>query len=1084
MRWIRKLVERRQEMSTVESLHAHLAAIVDSSDDAIIGKDHDGIITSWNAGAERLYGYTAHEAIGESISLLLPEGREDEIPAILDRLRRGERVDSFETVRQTKDGRRIDVSLTVSPIRDRHGRTTGASAVARDITARKRAEQAAEEELRDYRRLQEISCRLIPADDIQQFCKELVEAAIAVTHADRGTMQALDADTGELRLLEASGFPQEFRDAFARVPRDAPTSCAAALRDGTRVVVDYADDSRVAGTASARAHLDAGIRAAQSTPLVTRSGRMVGMLSTHWNRAYTLPARQTYLLDTLARQAADLIERAEAEEAVRESARRERVRGEQFETLLDQAPMGVCLVDGDFRVAQVNPAAEPMFAGVSGGVIGRDFGEVLRSMWGSDRAAELETIFRRTLESGQAFHAPEFAERRADRQVTEYYDWRVERIALSDGRFGAVCYFREISEQVLARRAIAESEARYRTLFESIDEGFCILEVIFDDADHPVDFRYVEINPAFERQTGMKDALGRTIRELVPDIEPFWLEIYGEIALTGVPVHFHEHARSMGRWFEVDAFRVGAPDQPRVAVLFTDVSERKQHENALRESEERLRLAKAAGGLGIHDYNVATGAIEWDERTREIWGVGRDERITLELWLNGIHPDDRRAAQTAVERVLDPSNDADYFAEYRVINGRDGNTRWVQVTGKPTFVDGEPVRLVGTVQDITDRMLTVEALEESARRKDEFLATLSHELRNPLAAIRSALHVLGAAEGKRADLADVSAIIDRQSSKLVRLIDDLLDVSRISSGKVKLEQELLDLVDIVRGSFEETKAAFEKRGLKASVVVPERPIMVAADPVRLAQVVNNLLHNACKFTPRGGEIQVIVGREDGEGVIRVTDTGSGMPPEQLTRIFEMFAQVDASLSRKADGLGIGLSLAKSIVELHGGSIAAKSDGEGKGSEFIVRLRTSDGATRQHATPDDSGSADTARRKTGGRRVVLAEDNLDLLQVVAMLLRKEGHDVVTAADGLEALEKVRTERPDVALLDIGMPGMNGYDVARRIRAEPWGRNIMLIAMTGWGQGKDKRMALEAGFDKHLTKPVDAKDIHGILRFRGE
>ncbi|MEX0742137.1 MAG: PAS domain S-box protein, partial [Phycisphaeraceae bacterium] len=300
----------------------HLAAIVESSDDAILSEDLDGIITSWNAAAERLYGYTAEEAIGCPACILVPEQQQDEMPKVIARLRRGERVAHYEAVRQAKNGRRLIVSVTVSAIRDDDGRIVGASEVGREITQRKQAEQDLARQLADQKRLREISSRLSLSGDVQTLYRELIDAAMEITGAACGTMQTVDGETGELCLLETHGIPQQMRNEFARVSPKAATSCGVALRRGERVLVDYANDARVAGTEEARAHLDAGIRSAQSTPLVARSGRLVGMLTTQWRRSSPIADRQLYLLDILARQASDLIERVQADETLRQNDER------------------------------------------------------------------------------------------------------------------------------------------------------------------------------------------------------------------------------------------------------------------------------------------------------------------------------------------------------------------------------------------------------------------------------------------------------------------------------------------------------------------------------------------------------------------------------------------------------------------------------------------------------------------------------------------------------------------------------------------------------------------------------------------
>jgi PAS domain S-box-containing protein len=400
----------------------------------------------------------------------------------------------------------------------------------------------------------------------------------------------------------------------------------------------------------------------------------------------------------------DITERQRAEEALRH-------RSQQFMTLINQAPLGMYLVDADFRLAQVNPIGLPVFGNLPN-LIGRDFGEILRAMWPREKAEEIVRIFRHTLETSEPFHYPEFAEHRADRGVTEYYDWRVVRIPLPDGRYGVVCYFRDISEQVRARRAIAESEERYRALFNSIDEGFCIIEVVFA-AGKPVDWRYLEINPAFERQSGLRDALGKTIRELLPGLEPFWLAIYGKVALTGEPTRYEDHVKPMGRWFDVYAFRVGKPHERKVAVLFNDITERKRSEEQLRQSESfyRQTLESIPGMVfttrpdGYCDYQSQ----QWVDYT----GIPMSEHVG-DGWNKLLHPEDQPRAFEAWRAAVEER--APYDLEYRV-RRRDGEYEWFKVIARPIRdAAGRMARWFGVAINIEALKRAQEALRASGER--------------------------------------------------------------------------------------------------------------------------------------------------------------------------------------------------------------------------------------------------------------------------------------------------------------------------------------------------------------------------------
>src|SRR5262245_35904220 len=675
------------ERDQVADAQTLLAAIVESSDDAIVSKDLTGRILSWNAGAARLFGYTAEEAVGQSITLIIPAELLDEERDILARIRRGERIDHFETVRVTRDGRRLDISLTVSPLRDRTGRVVGASKVARDITARRQAEEtlvALNDELGaqldDLRQLHEMSVRLSTNLDVNSILEDTVRTAAAVEGTGMGVVSLCDPEHTYLELGASVGFDAEFLRVAQRIPAGSG-ACGQCLQEQRRVVVEdvEADPTFVPHLEAARR---AGFRAVHSTPLITRSGKLVGVITTHHRRPGRPSDRQTQFIDLCARQAADSIENA---------------------------------------------------------------------------------------------------------------------------------------------------------------------------------------------------------------------RLYAQ-------------------------------------------------------------------------------------------------------------------------------------------------------------------------------------LREADRRKDEFLATLAHELRNPLAPVRNAVHLLHLQAPPGGELKWPLQVIDRQMTQMTRLIDDLMDVSRITRGKLQLRIQRIELGEVIRAAVETSRPILERSGHELTVTVPPERLYLDADPTRIAQALSNLLNNAAKYTEWGGRVWLTAERQGSDVVLKVRDTGIGIAPEMLPRIFDMFAQADRSLDRSQGGLGIGLTLVKRLVEMHGGSVLAQSEGPGKGSEFTIRLPL---VVDPAATPLPSAPEAGTAAPVSPLRILVVDDNRDAPAAMAMVLRIGGNDVRTVHDGREAVDEAREFRPDVAILDIGLPGVDGYEAARAIRREPWGAGVVLIAVTGWGQDTDRERSKLSGFDHHLVKPVEPAALVSIL-----
>jgi PAS domain S-box-containing protein len=480
-------------------------------------------------------------------------------------------------------------------------------------------------------------------------------------------------------------------------------------------------------------------------------------------------------------------------------------------------------------------------------------------------------------------------------------------------------------------------------------------------------------------------------------------------------------------------------------------------------SSEDAIVSKSLDGI-ITSWN--TGAERLFEYTAAE-AVGRP--ITL------IIPRDRWDEETHILERLRRGERIETFETVR--QAKSGRLLDLSLTISPVC-DGTG-RIVGASKvgrDITLRKKTEAALKEADRRKDEFLATLAHELRNPLAPIRNALQIIRAKAPPMPDLQWARDVIDRQVHQMTQLVDDLLDISRISGGKLVLRKERVALAAVVSNAVEGSRPLFEKWDHTLTVTLPPEPVLLEADPTRLTQILLNLLTNAAKYTEQGGRIWLTAERQGEEVVIRVKDTGIGITREMLPRVFEMFLQVDRSLERSQGGLGIGLNLVQRLVKLHGGSVTADSAGPGRGSEFVVRLPLAGKAAGER--PAGSAGDGSPDEKAPTSRILVVDDNRDAADSLAMLLRMQGHEVHTAYDGLEAVGAATVLQPDVILLDIGLPKLNGHEAARRIRQER-GPGVMLIALTGWGQEEDRRRSEEAGFDHHLTKPVELDALRQLL-----
>ncbi|MFL5419752.1 MAG: ATP-binding protein [Myxococcales bacterium] len=633
------------------------------------------------------------------------------------------------------------------------------------------------------------------------------------------------------------------------------------------------------------------------------------------------------------------------------------------------------------------------------------------------------------------------------------------------------------AEHANAERSCREAEARQLAVLEKIDVAFSIVTVLFDAEGRPVDYRFDAVNPAFKRQTGLVDAAGKRMRELAPDHEEQWFQIYGRVALTREPARFENEAKALDRWYDVQAVPVDDPARHRVAILFKDITARKKAEEALRDSEQRYRLLFDNMSMGfLYCRVIFDGKTPVDYVIEQV-NPAFERQTTL------------RRSDVLGRRATEVMPDID-FGDWVDVLGR------VALTGEPTHFDRH-VRALDRwyeataycpkagyfaciFNDVTQRRQVLEAirlanerLRDADRRKDEFLGILSHELRNPLAPIRNSLYLLERTDPAGPQARRARAVVGRQVEHLTRLVDDLLEVTRISRGRIEISRTALDLRDLAWRTCDDHHSLFDRAGVVLDLSLPEEPVCVEADATRIAQVLGNLLQNAVKFTPKGQRVQVTVAAREREAELSVRDTGIGMEPDEVDQMFEPFVQVKQDLARTHGGLGLGLSLVKGLVELHGGTVDARSEGPGRGSEFIVRLPLAPAravaAQEQRRRPRDNRS----------RKVLIIEDNLDAAETLAELLELDGHRVQLASDGKTGISLAQEVKPDVVLCDIGLPDLSGYEVARALRANDALRSTRLIAVTGYTQPEDKRLAKEAGFDAHLPKPPPLEMLNELL-----
>lgn len=736
----------------------------------------------------------------------------------------------------------------------------------------------------------------------------------------------------------------------------------------------------------------------------------------------------------------------------------------QVRSILESMTDGYFVLGHDWRIRYLNSAGERFLNRLSGDLVGKLIWEEFPGTVGS----QFEQVYRRVAasqirESFAAYYP----------DTDRWYE-----VTANPAAEGLTVFFRDIT----GSRHIEQEREHFAAMVDASPDFIGVAGL---------DHKGLYVNRAGRELVGLDpdQVASITVRDFFPENEH--ARIFKLIGDTegGEPLvvdTYFQHLRT-GQLIPVSwsylRLRDASGNVTGYATVTRDLTEKKNTENLLQISEERRRLALDTAELGTWHVEPATRTTQTDARYRAIFGTTEEWTDYLQAYA-AIHPDDLPAVKEAVEAATRSEDPVPYAIEYRIVHP-DGSLHWVCAKGRATIEGtGATKRVVsfdGTVADITDqkqgeqeRERLVARLREEDLRKDEFLATLAHELRNPLAALSYGLQVIRTAPGNADVVGRVRSVMERQLGQIVHLIEDLLDVSRMSRGMITLRKERIDLVKAVEQAIEACQPSVTKASHELLIDFPPAPIYLDADLTRITQVFSNLLSNAAKFTNRGGKIQLAIQENGTEAVISVRDNGIGISPEMLPHIFDVFTQGEDIEGRVKEGLGIGLSVVKRLVEMHNGSVEVRSDGHNSGSEFIVRLPQALVFSGQEAANPPSVAYVTKRH-----RILVVDDNLSTEESLSLMLTVMGNETSAAHDGVEALEVAEAFRPGVIFLDIGMPRLNGYEVCRRIRQQEWGKGITIIAVTGRGREEDKRQSLEAGIDYHLVKPVDPAVLQKLL-----
>ena len=1083
-------IEEERHRAQLRSRDARLRLILDNiRDDAFIGTDVDRIVTEWEGGAAAITGWSPDDVRGRSADLLFtPEDVAHGQPELEARraLEQGRAEDRRWHLRS--DGTRFFADGVMVPLRDEAGVHVGFAKIIRDATAEKLAAERlaeSEQELDESRREAEAERErlLRELQAASERMRDIFHRAPAIMCVMSGPDHVIEM--ANQRFLELAGgrklawrpvrtaLPELAGQGFADVLDRVFASGEAVEGHNVRLLLAPAAD----GTGDAHTGLEEHFLDFVCMALREPDGSVSGVLLhgvdvTERARANLLAIGQRGalelavtdaplgdVLDVLARTAEDYTGGA-ALASVQLMAGGGRLQhaaapslAVEFQRALDTVPVGPVAGAAGSAAWQGAPivcadiATDPLWQQ-----------HVLLAQAHGLRAARALPIL---APSGTVLGT-----------FTLYYR---ERRLPNPQEEAALALLANTASLVIGQRHEAAerqaAEHRSRAILESMSEGFIALDPAW---------RITYANGAAEAVTRKprEELVGAQFWDLFARLQGSQQErALRRTALERERSRIEAYDDAEGRWFEINSFPMEGAGG--LALYFRDETDRRRAEEGIR----RLAAVAEQSSDFIGIFTPDAGGIYLNPAGRRMAGLDDRTNIAARRMIDFFPREDRPFVRDHVMAALTVG-----AAEW------EGELRLAQPDGRPPLpvyfkgfavrdAEGNNIGLATITRDITaqkraeDELRRVAAdLSEADHRKSEFLATLAHELRNPLAPIRTGLDLLRMAPADKDALARIHAMMDRQLGHLIHLVDDLLDIARITRGKIELKRENVDLKVIAQMAVETSAALIESHGHRLDVDLPEERLPLEADVTRMVQVLSNLLNNAAKYTPAGGRVALSAWREDGHAVVAVSDSGIGIPPDAIGSVFEMFTQVRGSLDRAQGGLGIGLSLVRRLVELHGGRVAAFSAGRGHGSTFTVRLPLQPGSP--HARPRAAGE-DAHARPPAPLRVLVVDDNADAADSLVALLDALGHTTSVARDGPEGLRLALEAQPDLVLLDIGLPGMSGYEVARAIRRNQGVRQIVLIALTGWGAQSDQQQSHEAGFDQHLTKPVSLEALEQAL-----